>query len=212
MLIEIIKKPRRGKPIRIIQKAHSPLRNWGTFLNAYFGHRQDTVVDTSGNSQTVYGYSPSHCNSSYLRCGIDLSAKAPEGNSSYGIVVGGGDTPVSFDDYKLASQFTHGTGENQIYHYGTIVSLSVGGSVTIDGVNYKTMVLTVERAFQNEYSASQTIKEIGLILHYYTCYASANKCVSYNFLAFRDVLDQYITLASGEGVTLRYHFRWLHPA
>ena len=208
MYIEVIKRPKFGKPIKIVQKAHSPLKNWGNVLDAYFEKQDRDVVDLTGASKTIRGYIQSvYCNSGYRNVGIDLHPKAGEGDDSFGLIVGKGTASVTFDDYNLASRYTHGEGENQLYHYGTTISLTVSGQVTIDDKTYNTMILTVERAFQNKWTDSQTITEIGLALYYY--HYSVGSC---KFLAFRDVLDQSITLASSETATLRYHFRWLLPA
>ena len=210
--IESIIKRRNGKKEIIRQPAHSPLKNYVSILKALFDASSETIIDTSGTQQTIDGsnsgsYS-SHCNGGTRGYGGDTyyTVEAPEGDHTYGLVAGSGTTPVSMDDYQLDTLYEHGEGAGKLFYKDTIISLIVGGETTIDNTTYKTMTLIIQRPVENRHTENQTINEIGLIM-----YIKHMSVYEYKVLIFRDVLDNPITLAPTEAVTLRYHLRWLIP-
>jgi len=79
---------------------------------------------------------------------------APINNSSYGVVVGTGDTAETNTDYKLETQLTEGVGAGRITHASvTFVAAAVVGA-NVD--------LVVKRAFINNTGSAITVKEAGI--------------------------------------------------
>jgi len=211
--VEAIVERRNGKIDVFRQPAHSPLKNWVQLWKALLGYTQESVIDTSGVTQTVDGRLPctgtgSWCNGGSLTasCRSYLYVDAGEGDSSFGLVAGYGTAPVSMDDYKLANKYEHGSGLGYLFYKTSVISLIVGGETTINNKTYKTMTLIIQRPVENRHTDSQTITEIGLILYY-----NMDGGSKFRILIYRDVLDTPITLSSTEAATLRYHMRWLIP-
>jgi len=159
--LKAVVKDRNGKIIsENEQKCNTFVKNFLLLLNAAFRLSYSTVVDTGGTAQNAgakYYYSEwGHY--SYSLCGIGgWAPSAGEGDDSFGIVIGTGDTPVTADDYNLESKIAHGTGAGQLSY----------GAVTLydpDIVDSNKTRQRIMRSFTNNSGADITVKEIGLIV------------------------------------------------
>ena len=120
------------------------------------------------------------------------SMKAPEEDDSYGIIVGTGTTPVSLEDYNLASKISHGTGSGQL-SYGACSPYGISSDTQAD--------VGLQRSFDNNSGADITINEIGMVLKVY------DGTNTYYTLIMRDVISA-TTVPNGGRVTIKYWFRY----
>ncbi len=129
----------------------------GSFLNKNFMNLLNSCMNGSY-------YNAGHSNpalitvtSSSLQKGIYIAnLTAPEGISSYGLVVGTGTDAINMEHYSMSAKINHGTGNNELYHYVT----EVWGSIR-DYQN-NTVSSIVQRNFSNYSTSSITVKEVGL--------------------------------------------------
>jgi len=121
--------------------------------------------------------------------------RSGEGDTRYGIVVGSGTTGVSLEDYKLASEISHGTGTGQLYYYKTDTSYSTDADRSY---------LSVHRTFENKSTSNVTVSEVGLK---FVIVGSGARY--YYFLILRDLLDTAVTMAPLDVYTVRYKFTFL---
>jgi hypothetical protein len=163
---------------RVVKRGRQPVKSFvkGWILSLYsnFINANVATTDITGTSRTELIY--------------PIAVNAGAGVTSYGIVVGSSDTPVTRDDYKLGSQIAHGSGTGQLMY----------GAVSIDApTTYGTGYLTrVIRVFTNNSGADITVKEIGV--YYYNIY--------HYFCMIRDVLTTPVTIPNGYSWTVRYNF------
>ncbi len=131
------------------EKMNSFLYNYYNIARVWAFKGTPTILkDTSGNNTSTIN-----------TWNIENSkgADAPEGDDSFGIVVGSGSTPVNVqNDYNLANKISHGTGSGQLQYGAT--------SMTDDMTNLPTMVLEIKRSFINQSGDNVTVNEIGIIL------------------------------------------------
>lgn len=107
--------------------------------------------------------------------------------SMYGIGFGGGNTPVTFDDYALASSL------NMTYS----IANKTQGTPTYDSTT-RTWSNTVEFDLKNTSSTDYDIKEVGLFNGAYT-------------LIYREVLANPFTLQAGQTVHYIHTFKFTMP-
>ena len=128
-----------------------------------------------------------------------LRAAAGEGDDSYGIIVGSGDTPPSNSDYALESKISHGDGDN-LLHYGPVTVSDI--YVTDSEVYFE-----ITRDFTNNGSVDVTVKEIGLVVYQTILYrtnTSDHVNVDFKALIIRDVLDTPRTISPGSTLSVTY--------
>lgn len=150
------------------------------------------VIATDGAIKTVWEewYAPIYTRGG----GVQLALNAPDNDSSYGIVVGSGSTPVSPTDYKLASQISHGTGTEQLDYEAHTVTSSYS-----DTSSY----FEIARAFINRSGGDVVVREVGLIArNYWKDVGGIN--VDVKFLVARDVLPSPVTVKNLSSLTVRY--------
>jgi len=160
--LKTVVKDRNGKIIsENEQKCNSYVKNFLLLLNAGFRISTSSVVDTGGTVQNTGAkahYSNGWCNFGGYTITTygGWSALAGAGDDTFGIVVGTGDTPVTADDYNLASKIAHGTDAGQLSY----------GAVTLYDpfVSDYTVKQRIARSFTNNSGADITVKEIGLIV------------------------------------------------
>ena len=201
---KIVIKNKDGEIIKEYEKdARSFVKNFLMALYSSLINGTVSLVDVNGNTITNTGiigvWSNNWCNSGRaswcnggtmkLGCAGYLELNAPEGNDSYGIVVGTGATPVSPDDYKLEQKIPHGSGDNQLYYQKT----SVGKPNVSDGK----VKLTISRVFRNDGSVDLNINEVGLQV---LVKDTSNN--TYCVLIVRDVLPQTETIPGVGGVMI----------
>jgi hypothetical protein len=166
---------------RVVKRGKQPMKSWVKqwlqILYQQFAQITYTITDTGGTNRNM---------STNLVPAISLAAGS--GVSTHGIVVGSSDTPVTRDDYKLASQISHGTGANQLMY----------GAMSHDApTTYSTgYLIRAMRVFTNSSGDSVIVKEIGVYCN----------TASYYFCLIRDVLTTPITIPNGYSWTVRYNF------
>jgi len=102
-----------------------------------------TIKDTGGNNQTF----------DFDRLNIML-ASTPATVDYRGIQVGTATTPVTADDFQLATKIAHGTGAGQLYYQACTVT----GPTAITG-GYRE---AIARQFDNNSGGDITVEEAGL--------------------------------------------------
>lgn len=160
------------------QPSHSFVKQFLQLMEILMAHPYDsypdsvTIVDTGGSGRS---YSASQ--SSYIS--HLMATEAGAGNTTYGILVGTGETAPATGDYSLETQISHGTGAGQLSYGATTVD-----HATEIGAN---MDMIITRAFVNGSGASITIKECGIVvrhMHWGSGY--------YYFLIIHDAANQAV--------------------
>jgi len=155
--------------------SHSYTELWNKVINAHARVVSNTIKDTGGVDRTV-GKSPSN-----------LRANAGTGNTSYGIRVGKGATPVDISDYALEAPVEEGTGIDQLCHHEVQNSQPVVSAPDCSFTIWRVM-------FNNTGNTVSGIREIG-------CYVIMG---GYYGLAFRDVLVGPASIPFGGAMTVTY--------
>lgn len=121
-----------------------------------------------------------------------LKAGAPINASTWGIVVGTGDTAETNADYKLETQLTEGVTAGKITHGAVTVETTAVVGANVD--------LETKRSFPNNTGSTITIKEAGI---YTEMHLAAYKyhCI------IRDVLGTPIDVPDMCALTVYYTFR-----
>ena len=117
------------------------------------------------------------------------------GSDDNGILVGSGNTAFSVEQYKLATDITHGTSVGNLSYAATEAHVFTYDS-TADAEKWET---TLKRVFNNNSGASITVSEIGLIgkgRFFYTGDAY--------YMTERSVLDPTVTVPDGAQLTVSY--------
>jgi len=202
VFMNITVKDKKGKVVdKRRVKCNSFVKNFLLLLNAGFRKTGVAVVDIDGTSVTsgVKGVWRNWCNNgfgdktwcnsgsmTFGRYGL-LLVGAGAKDSSYGIIVGSGTTPVSPDDYKLENQIAHGTADGQLYYGDTdVLDVVVQENKIIQGL---------QRQFTNQGAVDVEINEIGVVVK-----TTEN---NYKVLIIRDVLDTPVTIPSGGTVVIQ---------
>jgi len=154
-----------------------------------------TVNDENGNAQTLQTQ----------RCGPAgqtvylsfLGVNAPEGDDTWGIVVGNGTTAPAPSDYALESKIPNGTGDGQLSYS----AVSIGDVV----VNNNLMLFEISRNFTNNGGVTVTVSEAGLIARYAVGYYTVNQDIK--FLIARDKLKTPIDVNPGETLIAKYRVK-----
>lgn len=112
-------------------------------------------------------------------------------NSTYGIVVGTGDTAEDNADYKLATQLLEGSTAGKITHGATtsVTTAVVGANVDLE----------LKRSFTNNTGSTITVKEAGIYVNNY--WANYYHCI------VRDVLGAPIEILDKFSLTIYYTLR-----
>jgi len=108
----------------------------------------------------------------------NISFLAPEGDSSYGILIGSSNNPFSYDDYKLYQQYYHS--DTEVYYHATVHSKEDN-------------ILQIRRSFENKSASDIVVEEIGLAIKYDGKY----------YLLIRDLVPY--TIPPGETISVRYY-------
>ncbi|MDZ4230220.1 MAG: hypothetical protein U1B77_00190 [Dehalococcoidales bacterium] len=177
---EVIVTDRHGK---VILRENRESRSW------VMAYNQLVYGGMSGSGQSV------KCTDGVNRTQsttYDLLLVAhPAGYDKRGCVVGGGDAPVTINDYRLDSQINHGAGPGQLEHYECTIIYppSVGGSQC---------TFRVKRIFHNASGGPVTVREIGV-------YGSISN--PYDACVIRDVLGAGAPVPHGGAITAIYTVR-----
>lgn len=155
-----------GNVSNVINGENSILTNYAMLMKANFINDGVSITCTDGTARTLgicyycendegshgYGYTNY---TSYADNYAGILSNAPEGDDTYGIVVGTGTTAVTAADYALDTQIATGTGTGQMNYKETIVA-----DVSVVGTQVKQSIV---RTFENVSGATISIEEIGLV-------------------------------------------------
>ena len=171
-----------------------PGSNTGTF-----GPGQLSAKRTSGTIDSSNARKPGSVSHSNYTVGRGY--RADSGNDDIGILVGGGDTSESFEDYKLASKIIEGTSEGQLSH--------VAVDMPVLSYDENTLKLTVIRFFNNNSGGIIEVKEVGLIImdDYYVSSADF-----FPYLTARDVLPTAVSIPDTGQLKVTYEIALVYPA
>ena len=186
------------------QRVKSPLNNWVKMIHAFYRDTSTSVINTSGDAWTFYGTYCYYCNSGGRYAGMKIRLNAGSGVDDFGLVVGYGTAPVSPDDYKLDSQYPHGTGLGYLEYRDTSISDVTTEQTTINDKTAYVMKFSIERQFYNNCDNDQEVTEVGLIarIEYYGGGSA-------NVLIYRDLLDTKLTIPAYSTGVLRYEIRFI---
>ena len=148
---------------------------WNKVVNAHARQGANTIKDTGGVDRTVG------------KTSSNLRASAAAGNTSYGIRVGRGNTPVDISDYALGNPVDEGTGPGQLSHHEQQWTTPVESAPDCSFNIWRVM-------FNNTGNIVSGIREIG-------CYVVMG---SWYGLAFRDVLAGAASIPDGGAMTVTY--------
>lgn len=143
----------------------------------------ETLTDTDGNTRAFPNL--------YQENSAIFKIVAGAGDSSFGILVGTSDTPVSPTDYKLGDQILHGSDTGQMLY----------GDTFLEEVNSSdsTYYFRIIRTFTNNSGSSITVKEVGLAFRHKHADGSLR-----HYLIARDILPTPTTVPDGASLTVRY--------
>lgn len=173
----------RDKNGNIVEERSQEAKSWLTAFNdwlyvrfKYSGANSDiTTKDTGGVDRALRSSA--------------VVVISGAGDSSVGIVVGTGSTPVLVTQYALATQISHGTGAGQLSYGSTGYTdpATVGSSTSFK----------ISRQFANSSGGGIVIQEVGL-------YGQINfgGGAYYNFALDRTLLT--VSVADGGSVTITY--------
>jgi len=171
------------------------VENFIRFLYSMFIGEYITGVCTDGEECTIGGGSRD-CKwgaTIYI-----LYTVAPEGDDSYGVIVGASSEEEKMDNYNLIAKYPHGTGTNQIFY----------GSSEVEDLGYdeenKRHVIRIRRWFENRGTSDIVINEVGLV-----AFERAPCIGDSKFLISRCVLPTTFTLPVGRMMYVDY-FIYLH--
>lgn len=182
----------RDKNGVLLSRRIVPCHSYVKFVMLYFqtnfmNASSYTATDTGGTSRT-------------LRCTQGGSGDRPNGScaagatdTTYGIVVGTGQTAVSPADTKLGTQIGHGTSSGQLQYGGTSFS-----SVSTTSTQSK---FSVTRGFTNGSGASVTLYEIGVYVNFNDTGQTIRK-----FCLIRDLQTQTVNNGATLTATLTLAF------
>jgi len=163
------------------------IASWLTTTSAYAGNTVSGIIDTGGTARVVaLGTGAS----------VYLGGKAPEGDTTAGIVAGKGTAPVTIGDYKLADPIPHGSGAGQLYYYATVVSTLARGDTE--------WYFTIQRNMENRGSPSITVYEVGLFVRLGMLLVSP---YWYSAMLARDLIPGGISIPQYYVLQVRYLLR-----
>ncbi len=148
-----------------------------------------------------FGYPVADVNN--FRLEMCVSAKnwdtvAATATTTYGILVGTGNTAPTLTDYCIESLIAHGTGAGQVQYGGMTYGLPTATAAVSS--------FTLVRSFANNSGGDITVNEAAV---YARCYNSMQDNSPYYFylMLLRDVIAGGILLLDGETLTLNYRYQ-----
>jgi hypothetical protein len=120
----------------------------------------------------------------------NFAADAGAGVTTFGIIVGTGNTAPTIDDYVMETPIAHGVGGGQL-QYGA----ATFGAPAYDAT---TSQFTITRDFANGSGGAIVVNEIGLYVEGYV------PAATYYFMTIRDVIGGGINVPNGQTLTVNY--------
>jgi len=212
-LIAIVKN-KHGRVVRVHrQRSRSFVRNFMEFLKGIMTAREvaisttlvssawsdivniATIIDESGAQQTIQAKRVGTAGETeWLSI---LGVNAPQGDDTWGIIVGKGTSAPTPNDYVLEDKIPHGTTEGQLEY----------GETTINDINTKNneVYFDIVRSFNNPVDSEITVAEAGLIARYAMGYYGLDQDI--RFLIARDVLQNALTIPGEGTLTIKYRVK-----
>jgi len=160
---------RHGNLVRQVpfRECHSLLKAFIQMLGSQFSQIAKTIKDTGGTNRSV----PAHA--------TNFLATATN-QTTYGMVIGTGETPVTMTDYKIETQLT-----TNITHETV--------TFAVENPDSSTWRLAINRGFVNNTGAEVNIKEVALYVFHQTAWIFCLDRTLYS-----------VAVQTGETVTLTY--------
>jgi len=154
-----------------------------------------TVIGPDGASKTVW--TEWYAGTDTRGGGTPMATKAPDNDSSYGVVVGSGTATMNLHNYALASLIPHGTSAGQL-DYDPVTVEELGLDTSVSPPVYR---LRLIRVFKNLSGGAININEVGLMARsYWKDSGGVRQDVKY--LIARDVLPTTYTVPAGGSATV----------
>lgn len=189
-----------GKVIRCLkQRSHSWVRNaYNVIFSMLAGKDGDDATFEAGklNLKRTDGviYSGSYPLQYYQRATIDATSqgyRGPAGQDEWGILLGSGTNPESFEDYGLQTKIADGTGAGQLSYIE-----SEPHSITYEPATLS-LKNTLVRYFNNNSGGDIDVNEVGLA-------ANSLGTMNWRFLMARDKLTSTVTVPNTGQLKVTY--------
>jgi len=209
-LIAVVK-DKHGRVVRVHrQRSRSFVKNFMEFLKGIMTAQQVAISTTlvsspwsdAVNLATIIDESGAQQILQTKRCGPAgetvylalLGVNAPQGDDTWGIVVGKGTTAPTPNDYALENKYPHGDGDGYLNYGATTIS-----DITVSN---KEVYFTITRVFTNNGSAKQTVTEAGVIARYAMGYYGLDQDIK--FLIIRDILTSSLDIPAQGTCAIKY--------
>ncbi len=200
-----------GKVVqRLKQRSHSWVRNAYNMMFCYlagkdidhsaFGAGYLSLKDTGGAVQ--YGSGPVCLGQGVSADTTSWGYRGPAGNDTYGILVGSGTNPESFDDCDLQAKISNGTGVGQLTY---VESESHSITWTPGTLTFKN---ALARYFNNNSGGSIDVNEVALALRGY----DPGSSVPRNYITTRDKLASTVSVPDTGQLKVTYTVQLTYPA
>jgi hypothetical protein len=207
---ELEVRDREGKVIRCLkQRSHSWVRNAYNHMfcqlavkngnNSSFGPGLLSIKETSG---TIRYASGPIGNSNADLDGTNYGCRGPAGDDSWGIQVGSGTNPESFEDYMLQTKIANGVGAGQLSHIEQdphVIAYDPGTRVLSN---------TMVRYFNNNSGGDIDVNEVGLVMNQ----PQGGSIVYGKRLQARDKLASTVTVPNTGQLKVSYIIQLTYPA
>jgi predicted outer membrane repeat protein len=192
LALELTVKDKNGKVTEHrVQKSESFLAQFLQLLYVQMTYQPDSIMSVRDTSNVLRDVK------SYLSTGtgnrnVTFDMANVANDTTFGILVGTGNTAPTITDYMMETLIAHGVGAGQL-QYGAVTFGAPASDAT-------TSQITVTRNFANGSGGAITVNEIGL-----ACRAVYGTGTSIeNFLIVRDVIGGGINVPNGQTLTVNY--------
>ncbi len=193
---------------RLRQRSHSWVRNAYNHMfsqlagkngnNTTFGAGYLNVKDTSGTVR--YATSPVGQSSADID-GTSYGYRGPAGNDTWGIQVGSGTNPESFEDYMLQTKIANGVGAGQLSY------IEQDPHVITYDPGTKVLINTQVRYFNNNSGGAVNVNEVALVVN-----QPQGGAVYGKWMQSRDKLASTVTVPSTGQLKVTYTIQLAYPA
>lgn len=143
---EVITRDRDGKVIsRERRRSRSFLKQWNQLIYTHVSTNALSINNTDGILRSISDNQ------------VNFRAKAGAGDTTHGIRVGTGNTPVAIDDYALETPIAEGTGVDEMNHLICTIATSVVAAPSCS--------FLVSRSAVNNSGAEITVREAGIYVY-----------------------------------------------
>jgi hypothetical protein len=163
----------------------------GIYYTDYGTKASAAVVNPAGSSVSIW---EEWYSSTTGGGGVQLAVNAGDNDDTFGIWVGSGSTPISPNNYALASKIPHGTSSGQLDYESHAISSSYSNTSSY---------VEIARSFVNRSGADIIVRETGIVgRNFWRDSGGVRNDVK--FLIARDVLPTPILVPNLASLTVRY--------